>query len=114
MPSQSADPDRPDDLVTRLGLFLGTTYLGVHQRLDRETSGLLVFARRREANASLAAQFDRRVIKKTYLACVSGWPRAASRVTLRDRLVPDRDGTMRVASTRAGVNERGKDAVTQV
>ena len=52
--SQAADPERPDDAVTRLRAHLGGAYLGVHQRLDRDTSGILVFARRKEANASLA------------------------------------------------------------
>src|SRR6185437_164758 len=80
--SQAADPDHPDDLVTRLRRYLAAAdgtegtddaYVGVHQRLDRETSGVLVFARRREANAGLAAQFEGRRVKKTYVACVAGW-----------------------------------------
>lgn len=82
--SQAADPDRPDDVVTRLRAHLGGAYLGVHQRLDRDTSGLLVYARRKEANASLAAQFERRRVDKRYRACVRGWPRGRPRTTLRD------------------------------
>jgi 23S rRNA (cytosine1962-C5)-methyltransferase len=104
--SQAADPTNPDDVVTRLKRHLaarsgGTdAYLGVHQRLDRDTSGVLVFARRREANAGLAAQFERRTVRKTYVACVTGWPAKRERETLRDPLVPDRDGQMRVGSAR--------------
>src|SRR5579871_4874684 len=75
--SQASDASAPDDLVTRLKSFLarrgGDPYLGVHQRLDRDTSGLLVFARRRSANAKLAQQFEGRHVEKTYVACVSGW-----------------------------------------
>ena len=69
--SQAADAERPDDVVTRLRAHLAGSpsarapgdgpreaYLGVHQRLDRDTSGLLVYARRREANARLAAHVD--------------------------------------------------------
>src|SRR5579859_3873540 len=104
--SQAADPTSPDDIATRLKRFLGArsagadAYLGVHQRLDRDTSGVLVFARRREANASLAAQFERRTVQKTYVACVTGWPAKRERETLCDALAPDRDGRMRVASPR--------------
>jgi 23S rRNA (cytosine1962-C5)-methyltransferase len=109
--SQAADPDRPDDVVTRLAAHLGGAYLGVHQRLDRDTSGLLVFARRREANASLARQFEGRSVKKTYVAAVAGWPKGKGRAELRDALVPGDDGRMRVAR---GRDPRAKPAVTRV
>lgn len=113
--SQAADPDWPDDLVTRLRAHLGGAYLGVHQRLDRDTSGVLVYARRKEHNGKLAAQFEGRKVEKTYLACVLGWPRGRDRMTLRDTLVPDKDGTMRVVDGRAGARQPGaKAAVTHV
>src|SRR5688572_3962838 len=74
--SQAAQPDRPDDLVTRLRSFLAArdgrgpeeVYLGVHQRLDRETSGVVVFTKRAAVNASIAAQFEKRLVRKRYLA----------------------------------------------
>src|SRR5690242_2590334 len=72
VPTQAADPGRPDDLVTRLREHLGIDYLGVHQRLDRDTSGVLLFTARREANAAIAAQFEGRAVEKTYVACVTG------------------------------------------
>jgi len=109
--SQAADPDRPDDIVTRLRAHLHGAYLGVHQRLDRDTSGVLVYARRKEDNARLAAQFEGRKVKKTYLACVAGWPRGKAHATLRDSLVQDKGGTMRVARGRA---PGAKLAVTHV
>lgn len=46
--------------------------LGVHQRLDRETSGVLVFARSPEANRSLAAQFENRAVRKSYRLVTRG------------------------------------------
>ena len=71
VPTQSADPERPDDLLARLRAVRGEgAYFGVHQRLDRDTSGALVLARRKEANASLAAQFEGRAIEKRYVAAV--------------------------------------------
>ena len=79
VPSQAADESHDDDVVSRLrrwlaardGIAVADVYLGVHQRLDRETSGLIAFTRRREANAAIAEQFERRTIEKTYLAVVS-------------------------------------------
>jgi 23S rRNA (cytosine1962-C5)-methyltransferase len=114
VPSQAADPDRPDDVVTRLERHLAgrgsDPYLGVHQRLDKDTSGLLVFARRRGVNAALASQFEGRSVDKTYLACVSGWE-GKDRATLRHAVAPDRDGAMRVVAERAA---GAKKAVTHV
>jgi 23S rRNA (cytosine1962-C5)-methyltransferase len=108
--SQSADPERPDDIVTRLRSHFGGAYLGVHQRLDQDTSGLLVFARRREANAPLAAQFEGRAVRKTYVACVAGWTRR-EQVTLRDAIEPGDGKSMRIARDgRSGA----KAAVTRV
>ncbi len=112
--SQAAEPDRPDDIVTRLKRYLLgkglDPYLGTHQRLDRDTSGLLVYARKKEANASLAPQFEGRTAKKMYLACVSGWKKKEA-VTLRDRLAPgDGDKTI-IASDR---DKHGVMAVTHV
>jgi 23S rRNA (cytosine1962-C5)-methyltransferase len=112
VPSQAADPGRPDDIVTRLRSYLAEReggeepYLGVHQRLDQATSGVMVFARRRDANARLGAQFETRGVEKTYVACVTGWQRGKERATLRDAIAPDRDGTMRVV--------RGRDAAAKV
>jgi 23S rRNA (cytosine1962-C5)-methyltransferase len=112
--SQAADPERPDDIVTRLKRYLAArgsdSYLGTHQRLDRDTSGLLVYARKKEANASLAPQFEGRSAKKMYIACISGWKKNDA-VSLRDRLAPgDGDKTI-IAKDR---DKRGVMAVTHV
>ena len=105
MPSQAADPSLPDDLVTRLR-EVGEPYLGVHQRLDQETSGVMVMARAREANASLSAEFEGRRVEKRYVACVEGWPRGRDRVTLRDRLTTEKDKSPKLAITHAAVRAR--------
>ncbi|HEY8073220.1 MAG TPA: class I SAM-dependent methyltransferase [Labilithrix sp.] len=106
IPSQAAQPDRPDDLVTRLRARLGGAYLGVHQRLDRDTSGVVLFTKRKEANAHVAKQFEGREAKKRYLAAVTGWTRREA--TLVDELRPSDDGRMEV------VRRGGKRAVTHV
>src|ERR1041385_7346188 len=80
VPSQAVEPSDDDDLVSRLKRWLGArrgvpaseVYLGVHQRLDRDTSGLVLFALRREVNAALAGQFEGRTIEKIYLAATAG------------------------------------------
>jgi 23S rRNA (cytosine1962-C5)-methyltransferase len=109
--SQAADPARPDDVVTRLKAHLGGAYLGVHQRLDRDTSGVLVFSRRKEHNAALARQFEGRSVGKTYLAAVSGWPAKRDSAELRDRVAPGENDTMRVVS---GQSRAGKLALMRV
>lgn len=49
---------------------------GVVHRLDRDTSGLLVFARNRRAHGVLAAQIAERSVGREYLALVAGRPRS--------------------------------------
>jgi 23S rRNA (cytosine1962-C5)-methyltransferase len=102
VPSQAANPDRPDDVVMRLRAFLAARdgrpdpYLGVHQRLDRDTSGILLFTKRPDVNAALARQFEGRTLKKHYLAAVTGWPAQARETTLDDQLRKGDDGRMEV------------------
>ncbi|MEM6396655.1 MAG: RluA family pseudouridine synthase [Bacteroidota bacterium] len=43
-------------------------------RLDKETSGLLCFARTQDAQRSLSQQFEQRSVTKTYLAIIEGTP----------------------------------------
>jgi len=45
---------------------------GIVHRLDKDTSGVMVVARTREALRSLSAQFKGRIVRKRYLALVSG------------------------------------------
>ncbi len=46
-------------------------YLGIHQRLDLGTSGLVIFTRCQAANASLAKQFLEHSLSKIYLTMVT-------------------------------------------
>ncbi|MDO8484980.1 MAG: RluA family pseudouridine synthase [Candidatus Limnocylindrales bacterium] len=54
------------------GGIAGVQRPGIVHRLDRDTSGLLMVARRDSAQASLMAQLKARRIKKTYQALVHG------------------------------------------
>lgn len=99
IPTQSADPTRPDDLVTRLRRHLEAQgkdpYLGTHQRLDRDTSGVILFTRDKSVNQAIAAQFEGRSIRKRYLAAVHEW-RGRDAVTLDDWLLAGEGGRMDV------------------
>jgi 23S rRNA-/tRNA-specific pseudouridylate synthase len=44
------------------------SYVAVHQRLDRDTSGVVLFATDPRANEGLARAFSGRAVRKTYLA----------------------------------------------
>jgi len=114
--SQAAQPDRPDDVVTRLELFLGSgKKLGIHQRLDRDTSGVMVFTKRTDVNAALAAQIEKRAIKKKYVAGVVGWSNAAKKeVTLTDELIKVEDGLMAAVPRGRRPPKNSQRAVTHV
>jgi 23S rRNA pseudouridine1911/1915/1917 synthase len=60
------------------GGIAGVQRPGIVHRLDRDTSGLLMVARRDSAQASLMAQLKARRIKKTYQALVQGSVSAAA------------------------------------
>ena len=55
-------------------LALGGSPPSPCHRLDRETSGVVLFARDREARADVGRQFEERTVEKTYLAQVAGAP----------------------------------------
>ena len=77
-------------------------------RLDRDTSGLVIFARTRIAEGHLGKQFRAHTIKRSYLAIVRGHAQPAR---LETYLVDDRGDGRRGSSPHA---EAGKRAVTHV
>jgi 23S rRNA pseudouridine1911/1915/1917 synthase len=82
--------------------------LRIVHRLDKETSGLLVFARTALAERELGMQFRKHTVIRRYLALVTGMmiPR-----TIRSNLVRDRGDGRRGSTTLPKV---GKPAVTHV
>jgi 23S rRNA (cytosine1962-C5)-methyltransferase len=118
--THAPDAGRTDDAFSRLRLALAErdrvplddVYLGIHQRLDRDTSGVLLFTRRKSANANVAAEFEGRRVKKTYLAVVDGWPKQLQKGVLRDELTPAEGGRMQVAASRAR-DQRGERRATR-
>lgn len=82
--------------------------LRIVQRLDKETSGLIVFARTPDAERELGRQFRIHTVIRRYLAIVVG--RAESQ-TISARLVRDRGDGRRGSTDNPKL---GKEAVTHV
>jgi 23S rRNA pseudouridine1911/1915/1917 synthase len=108
----TADPARASlvgavqDLLRREGR---EPYVAVHQRLDRDTSGVVLFAIDRRANEGLARAFAQREVVKTYLALASP-PSASPPERFRIDVALSAAGERRVAIGGPGA----KDAVTDV
>jgi 23S rRNA pseudouridine1911/1915/1917 synthase len=83
-------------------------YLGLLHRMDRETSGLLLFSRRGSANRILAEQFRTHAVAREYLALVRGSLSRESG-TISRRLARPQPGAPRAAGSSRG---KGKSAVT--
>ena len=81
--------------------------LFIVHRLDRETSGLLVFAKSAGAKEALQGQFAARSVERRYVALVEGRIRDASG-TLRSRLTVDPSLRVRATHRKA----EGKEAIT--
>ena len=81
---------------------------GVVHRLDRDTSGIVLVARSQEAFGYLKGQFQKHLVRKTYLALVAGEPSPAAGVIAKP--IGIRPGTTRrsVHSTKMQ-----KEAVTE-
>ena len=75
-------------------------------RLDRETAGIMVYAKNTKAAAALSKQAEQNLIKKRYYAVVKGTPAEKSAV-LKDLLFRDKqkNKTYTVNRMRKGVRE---------
>ena len=82
----------------------GEKLFAVH-RLDKEVSGLLLFAKNADAHRRLSIAFERREVDKRYLALAWGVPEARS----GEMAAPIRE----FGSGRMGVDARGKPSLTR-
>jgi 23S rRNA-/tRNA-specific pseudouridylate synthase len=100
---------KPAGLLQRDG-HIG--YLGLQHRLDVETSGLLVFARREDANRPLSQAFAERRTEKVYLA-VTARPGTLPQQpwSVRDHLAPNKRGHPPMVSVRSGGDPAWTDFV---
>lgn len=115
LPSQATvDKRRPDFfnlLKKQLQAQYGADfYLGLHHRLDRDTSGTMIFTKNKSANENLALLFKHHLIQKTYL-CWTGYKQTPDQWEVTDHLTEIRDPLtkkMKMHSVRSG----GKKAHT--
>lgn len=98
------DPDAPRlDLIAEKEF--GKLY-AVH-RIDKDTSGIIIYARTPEAHKAISMQFENRQVEKTYHALVHGKP-MWDNLTVNIPLMPDGDARHRTVA-----NKRyGKPSVT--
>jgi RluA family pseudouridine synthase len=73
LPTQPTIDQRRASVFSCLQAFLqqrdgAAGYLGLHHRLDRDTSGVLLLTKAAQANAGVAALFSGKTIQKTYVA----------------------------------------------
>ena len=100
-------PDRYDSQRFNLATKVDALFPGARpvHRLDRDTSGLLIFARTKEAFKHLSQQMERRLVEKEYLALLRGIPSAEGII---DKPLLRVDHTNRVI-----VNPAGKESKTE-
>ena len=88
----------------------GAAFLELAHRLDRETSGLLLVAKKRNALTRMHAALRNGEMQKTYLALVRGrWPDQERRIRLALHKYVTAEGERRVA-----VRSDGKPAVSHI
>jgi 23S rRNA pseudouridine1911/1915/1917 synthase len=101
-------PDRFDPTLPSLKVLLKAKYgdIFVVHRLDRDTSGLILFARNAATHQYLSGLFESRQVEKEYLGLVLGTP-APPEGTIDEPLAPDprHPGKM-------WVHAKGKHAIT--
>jgi len=90
--SVTADRSGAENIIDVLSRQMGVGGLRLVHRLDKDTSGVMVIARNKDAQSRLSRVFAKRTVRKTYIALVKG------PVTRHSRMIPDR--------------KRGKAAVT--
>jgi len=82
--------------------------LGVVHRIDKETSGLVVFTRSWQAKQSLSSQFRAHTVHRRYYAIAHG---AVVARTIRSHIVPNRGDGLRGSRPR---DDEGQLAITHV
>ena len=107
LPAQPDEVSLLDQLKHHLRSHKKSTPLVVH-RIDRDTSGIVVFAKTPVAQQNLKDQFERRSAERVYLAVVYGSPKP-ERGTWRDFLVWDQEGVRQQRAERRDRN--AKEAV---
>jgi 23S rRNA pseudouridine1911/1915/1917 synthase len=121
-PGITVSADRWDDSRERLDMLLNAFYAArpkqeglpfphrvfIVHRIDRDTSGLVIFAKDEETHKRLSKSFESREVQKTYIAVVHGRP-AWTETDCDFALVPDGDKHHRTIIDKY----RGKKSLTR-
>lgn len=103
---RSGEPELVDILAEQLGPQIRSTLRLVH-RLDKHTSGVMVFAKNTQTQSAFSSCFEKRLVTKTYLALARG-------------IIPGREGTIDLplahSNKKPGLmciaRKKGKEAIT--
>ncbi|KYG69839.1 RNA pseudouridine synthase [Bdellovibrio bacteriovorus] len=109
LPSQPTVDKRRPDFFTQLKKQLreergADFYLGLHHRLDRDTSGVMIFTKNKIANEPLAEMFKKHLIQKTYL-CLTALKKCPDQWEVKNHLAEVRDPVLKkikMKSVRSG------------
>lgn len=106
-PGISVIPGRGNDahhcLQLNVAQVTGSQVFIVH-RIDKATSGIIIFARNSSVHRNLSMQFEHHTVQKEYLALVNG-------VVLQDGII--NKPVKQFGSGRMGVHATGKESVTE-
>lgn len=116
LPSQPTVDKKRSDFFTLLKKQLQAErgadfYLALHHRLDRDTSGVMIFAKNKEANLPLANLFKTHQIQKTYL-CFTQPRKCPDTWETQNFLAEVRDSKLKKIKMKS-VNSGGQTAHTQ-
>lgn len=111
VPCQATPYDAHNNLYAALKVYLSETsgssaYLGLHHRLDRDTSGVMLFSVSRRVNRALSDGFRLRRVEKRYRAVVCGSPEEEA--WIEKTPITRRDGQYT-----CGSEGDGKEALTE-
>lgn len=89
IPSQQTPSDAYNNLHAAVWRYLvsegvSKPYVALHHRLDRGTSGVMIFALDRAVNRRLGTAFEQRRVRKEYLAWAAGRPDRETWVSRED------------------------------
>ena len=79
---------------------------GIVHRLDKDTSGLMVIAKKESAYLNLIEQLKERSVKRTYMAIVVGVP-------ISNKIINEPIGRHPKIRTKQAVGKNGKEAITR-
>lgn len=104
------EPDQTNSLLNGVAFFLQAngqpSWVRHIHRLDRDTTGAILFAKHPLVSAILDRMLEQRLIKRTYLAMVHGI------VKTKKGIIKDPIGRDRHHATRRRVSPSGQDATT--